>query len=273
MQHEVEGFVALDQPGHTDLTRLNSTLLELKKQLDRYSRLTSLAVEGRDLDAQQMLSRTGNPVPRLLESLTATKAAVESFPVQSHVQEAANRSKLHYHETLERVLDESGLRRNGQWPSYVIEDVVRLELNLERYEALIDGKGAGSLEPTRLVERIKTRLSELFDESLDVVAFLGSLQRAQEKVATDQGQAPTDYIDIRKVYGVIRSGGERGRYSEDKFGADVYRLFCKGRLQTRDGLTLELSPAQSASGGIYIPAPSGGNYIAALRFIDGEPGG
>ena len=269
----MEGSVTRDQPGNTDLTRLHSTLVGLRKQLDRYSRLTSLAVEGRDLDAKQMLSRTGNPVPRLLECLTATKAAVESFPLQSHIQEAANWSRLHYHETLERALDESGIRRNGQWPSYVIEDVVRLELNLERYEALIDGKGAGSLEPTRLVDRIKARLNELFDESLDLVAFLGSLQSAQGKVAADQGQSPTDYVDIRKVFGVIRSRGERGRYSEDKFGADVYRLFCQGRPKTPDGLTLELSPAQSASGGIYIPAPGGGNYIAALRFIDGEPGG
>ena len=162
MEHEVEGFVTRDQPGNKDLIRLHRTLVGLKKQLDRYSRLTSLAVEGRDLDAKQMLSRTGNPVPRLLESLTATKAVVESFPLQSHIQEAANLSRLHYHETLERALDESGLRRNGQWPSYVIEDVVRLELNLERYVALIDGKGAGSLEPTRLVDRIKARLNELF---------------------------------------------------------------------------------------------------------------
>ena len=267
MQHEVEGFGTRDQQGDTELARLHSTLLELKKQLDRYSRFTSLAVEGRYLDAQQVLSKTGNPVPKFLESLTATKSAVESFPVQSHVQEAANRSKLHYHETLEGVLDESGLRRNGQWPSYVIEDVVRLELNLERYEALIDGKGAGSLEPTRLVDRIKTRLNELFDESLDVVAFLGSLQSAQEKVAIDQGQTSTDYVDIRKVYGVIRSRGERGRYSEDKFGADVYRLFCEGPPETPEGQTLELSPAQSASGGIYIPAPRGGNYIAAYVLL------
>ncbi|MDE2778191.1 MAG: hypothetical protein OXI91_00740 [Chloroflexota bacterium] len=273
MEHEVEGFVAGDQPGNTDLTRLHSALVGLKKQLDRYSRLTSLAVEGRDLDAKQMLSRTGNPAPELLENLAATKAAIESFPLQSHIQEAANWSRLHYHDTLERVLDESGLRRNGQWPSYVIEDVVRLELNLERYEALIDGKGAGSLEPTRIVDRIKARLNELFDKSLDVVVFLGSLQSAQEKVAADQGQSPTDYVDIRKVYGVLRSQRGIGQYSEDKFGANVYRLFLEGRPKTTDGMTLELSPAQSASGGIYIPSPGGGNYIAALRFVDGEPGG
>lgn len=273
MEHGLEEPVTRDQPGNTDLTRLHSTLAGLKKQLDRYSRLTSLAVEGRDLDANQMLSRTGNPAPKLLEDLTAAKAAVESFPLQSHIRDSANWSRLHYHETLERELDASALRWDGQWPTYVIEDVVRLELNLERYEALIDGKGAGSLEPTRLVDSIRARLNELFDDSLDVMAFLACLQSAQGKVAEDQGQTPRDYVDIRRVYSIIRSQGGRRRYSEDKFGADVYRLLFEGRPKTSDGMTLELSPAQSASGGIYIPSRGGGNYIAALRFVDGEPGG
>lgn len=263
-----------NRQGDEDQDRLELLTIfnNLKKELDRYLRLASLSADGRHLDAAQALQRTPDLTASLLKSLTAATRIVQNFPLDSNIREAAKHARLHYHETLERYLDQTALQRRGQWPSYVIADILRLQINIERNEALIDGKKAGTLEPTRLVDSIRDRLEELLEESFDTISFLSLLRGAHEQVTAVHGRSVGDYADIRDIYDVIRAqkeGPGSSKYSETKFGADFYRLYSEGRPRTSDGLVLELSPAQNAAGGLYIPARDGGNYIAALRFVGG----
>ncbi len=252
---------------NSEAEQLLSTLIGMKEHLDRYIKLLSIAADGRYFDAVQSIQRTGNPTESLLDSLVAARTEVEAFPLETSLRGSVQECRLYYREILERQLDRKGLGRSGQWPSYVIEDVIRLQVNLERDDALIDGKKVGTIEPVRVVDRIRARLDELFDESFEAPVFLDTLRLAHGEIAHDQSLSIGEYVDIRKIYGKIRSQMEKGRYSEAKFGADLYRLGLDGRPKTSDGLVLELSPAQNASGGLYVPARGGGNYIAALRCV------
>ena len=273
MRDEITESAEGNHEKNSEAEQLLQTLVGTKEQMDRYIKLMSIAADGRYFDAVQALQRTGNPTSALLDSLVAVRTAVETFPLEWSFRESVQQSRLYYREILERQLDQDNLGRSGQWPSYVIEDIIRLQVNLEQDEALIDGKRVGTIEPSRVVGRVRTRLDELFDESFEAPVFMDALRTAQKEIATDQSLSAGDYVDIRKVYGKIRSQVESGRYSEAKFGADLYRLGRDGRPKTSDGLVLELSPAQNASGGLYIPARGGGNYIAALRFVGGKADG
>jgi hypothetical protein len=262
--------------GDRELKQLLLVLEGLKKEMDRYLRVAAAGAEERYLDAAQVMKRAPNITQRLLESLAASTSAVQAFPLESNVRDAAKRVRLYYHETLERCFYQAALKHSGQWPSYVVGDVVRLHVDLEHGDAIIDGKRAGTLEPVRLGELLKVRLGELLEKSFDASAFLSRLRGAHEQVAAAQGRPIGDYTDIRQVFTALRAEMEprgRSRYSEAKFGADLYRLCREGRPKTSDGLVLELSPAQDAAGGLYIPAQGGGNYIAALRFVGGQTGG
>jgi hypothetical protein len=252
------------------LRDLLTRLVELKKEIERYARVTSAAVEGRHLDADQMLRRAPKLSFRLTEALAKTAEQIREYPLEGQVRDAARRARLGYHEALERLLDDSDLPCSGQWPSYTIADVLRLQVDLERGEATLNGKALGTVEPTRIVEHVTARLAELLDRPFDAADFLSLLRAAHEQTAAAQGRSFGEYVDIREVFAAVRAmmeqSGRDRRYSEAKFGADLYRLYRDGRPTTPEGLTLELSPAQNAAGGLYIPARGGGNYIAALRF-------
>ena len=234
---ETEKSATANKRGDIDLglSELLTVLDNLKKNLDRYLRLALIEAQGHDLDAAQALRRASNLTGSLLDSLTSAVTVVQNFQLESNIREAAKRARLYYHETLEQCLDQATLERSGQWPSYIIADIVRLQINIERNEAFIDGKRAGTLEPTRLVEYITKRLEELLDKSFDATSFLSLLREAHEQVAAIHEQMIGDYTDIREVYEVLRSrikGTGKSRYSEAKFGADLYRL-CRGHLFAR----------------------------------------
>jgi hypothetical protein len=256
--------------GGDGIRELLILLEELKKDVDRYMRIAAAAEDGRHLDAAQGLRRAPNLSSRLVQALTTAAGAVQALPLESNVRDAARRARLHYRETLERHLDEAALARSGQWPSYVIADVLRLQFDLERGEVALNAKGLETLDPARVVEHIKARLAELFDKSLDASEFLSLLKAAHDQVTAAHGRGMGDYANIREVFAAVRTAiegsGRDRRYTEAKFGADLYRLQRDGRATTPDGLLLELSPAQNAAGGLYVPAKGGGNYIAALRF-------
>lgn len=252
------------------LQELLTSLEELNKEIERYTCAATAAAGGRHLDAYQTLHRAPNLSSRLAGALMKTAEQIQGFPLEARVGDAARRARLVFHEELERLLDDAALPRIGRWPSYTVADVVRLHVDLERGEATVNGKALGTVEPARIVEQVTTRLAELLERPFNPADFLSLLEAAHKRTAVAQGRSFGEYVDIREVFDIVRAlmkrSGRDRRYSEAKFGADLYRLGSDGRPTTADGLTLELSPAQNAAGGLYIPAKGGGNYIAALRF-------
>jgi len=252
-----------------EIKRTLALLGKLKKQAEQYTRLASAAADGRYLDAERALKRTPNPTSRFLELLGNLQEAIQNLSLESTVLELSKRARLRYHETLEQCFDQASLQRSGQWPTYVISDTVRVHIDLDRVEAIVDGKKVGTLEPGRIIEQVKVRLKELFNVSFDPEVFLSLLRSGYDKVAEKYGQTLGGYVDLREVFAIVRTEMEHrgGRYPESKFAADLYQLCSKGMTTTPDRLRLEFSPAQNAAGGLYIPAQGGGNYIASLRFV------
>jgi hypothetical protein len=194
--------------GGDGIRELLILLEELKKDVDRYMRIAAAAEDGRHLDAAQGLRRAPNLSSRLVQALTTAAGAVQALPLESNVRDAARRARLHYRETLERHLDEAALARSGQWPSYVIADVLRLQFDLERGEVALNAKGLETLDPARVVEHIKARLAELFDKSLDASEFLSLLKAAHDQVTAAHGRGMGDYANIREVFAAVRTAIE-----------------------------------------------------------------
>lgn len=250
---------------------ITSLMSETKERIDYCLRLMKAISLGHYYDAYQLLKRSPDINLKLAELLSKSAIEMRSLPLESNLQEVVKKLRLHYHEDLENEFNKFSIRRSGQWPSYVLGDVLRLRIDLQRGVATLENKKLGTLEPSLIVEQVKSKLDELFSRPFNASEYLLLLRSASEKITSAQGREPDEYIDIRDVFAFVRTHmkqyGHDRRYNETKFQADIYRLLRDRRPITEDGFELELSPAQNATGGMYIQTTDTGNYIAAIRFV------
>lgn len=256
---------------HINAEEIASLMSETREKIDYYLRLMKAISLGHYYDAYQLLKRSPDISLKLAELLSKSAIEMRSLPLESNLQEVVKRLRLHYHEDLENEFDKLSIRRSGQWPSYVLGDVLRLRIDLQRGVATLENKKLGTLEPSLIVEQVKSKLDELFSRPFNASEYLLLLRSASRKIASTQGRESDEYIDIRDVFAFVRTHmkqyGHVRRYNETKFQADIYRLLRDRRPITEDGFELELSPAQNATGGMYIQTTDTGNYIAAIRFV------
>lgn len=241
----------------------------LKRLVDLYAKAAAAAAEGHYLDAGQVLRRNGDLSRRLGRALRDAAKTLPEAGLENIVQEREALARRRLKSDFEAGLEQAGLSWFGEWPTYVIESVVRLTIDLLRGDATLDGKSLGTIEPTRVVPAAKQRSVELIDRAFDPDEFRRVLQEAYTTEASRRGTAFGAFVAVQPLYLRVRQRfmdmGADKQYSEAKFAVDLYRL----RQADIIGSALHLSPAQDASGGLYVPSGSGGNYIAALRFVDG----
>lgn len=259
-----------------DLVRLKSLrikLEQLQKDLNQYVKALVAAVEGRHFDANGVLATGRGLRQRLAEDLSSAAADIGATQLEAQVEEALRTARLYYREELERELDRAGIARAGQWPTYVLGNLVHLSLDLDRGVATLDRKKLPTLEPGKITELVRTGLAKLLERSFTPEEFLSLLRAAYDQVTRQAGRALGDYAAIQDVLQSLsttlkESGGDL-RYSEAKLAADLWKVMRERRAMTEDGMILDLSPAQDAAQGIFVPDQSGGNYMAALRFVPG----
>ncbi len=250
--------------------KLIAELGRARKDLDKFIAIAKAAASGRLLDAGYSVMREKDLSSKVIRSLTQAATVIEKAGLEARVVEESQTARLSYRHSLEELLGASCLNFKSEWPILIIGDLVRLEVDTDHGKAIVDGKPCTSMEPSHLVERVKLRISELLDRPFDAKQFAQALKEFYSELVSAQGLSFGEYVDIRQVFAKLRSSmkasGFDRRYSEHKFGADLFRLFADASPVTGEGMRIELSPAQSAMGGIYVPGQGGGNYIAAIRL-------
>jgi len=251
--------------------KLIAELERVRKNLEKFIVIAKAASSGRLLDAGYAVTREKDLSSKVIRSLIEATSAIEKAGLEAKIMEESQTARLSYRSSVEELLGASSLEIKGEWPSYLIADLIRLEIDTERGNVTVNGKACISMEPSHLVETVKARISELLDRPFVAAQFLQTLKESYLELISAQGLSFGDYVDIRQVFAKVRvtmktSGFDR-RYSELKFGADLFQLFINISSVTDEVMKIELSPAQNAMGGLYIPGQGGGNYIAAIRLI------
>ncbi len=249
---------------------LATELLQMRNGLDKYLKILKAITEERYLDAEQLLGRNKSLSAKLSKSVADSVALISQFDLGTAVASQAASSRLYYRDTFERLLNKLALQWNGTWPTYTVGDLVRVEFDLGSHRALLDGKRLTSLEPHVVAQQISRRISLLLERSRVPREFLRLVRETYDAYIASLGEVPGTYADIREILKRVKQALKTRsdkRYAEDQFSTDLYRVIQQGAPTCEDGAILQLSPAQDAAGGIYVPAPGGGNYIAALRFV------
>jgi hypothetical protein len=165
---------------------------------------------------------------------------------------------------LEQALKKEMVEIIGEWPTYIAGDIVRLEVRLGQLDAKLDGKRAKTIEPEGLAHAVRIRIDALLKNGFEPSEFAVMLAKAYDELV-QKCNSPGGYVGIRDVFELLKSKVVRpkGPYSEQQFAVDVYRVLA----EIHSGRVIELSPAQDAAGGLYIPGrKASGNYIAAMRI-------
>ena len=236
----------------------------LKKHLDRLVRILRQATSGAPMDAYAQLRRSRRLVEDVIKDCTQAPTRLNGAELLESLSAVVKERSLSYRVLLEQALKKENVEFIGEWPAYIADDIVRLEVRLEQLDALVDGKRANTIEPERLAHAVRVRVDGLLKSGFEPSEFVSVLARAYDDLA-QKGNSPGGYIGIRDVFELLNREVSKPKspYSEQQFAVDVYRVLST----VQSGRVIELSPAQDAAGGLYIPGrKASGNYIAAMRI-------
>jgi hypothetical protein len=228
------------------------------------------ASASRYLDADAILRAKRDLLQTAKEASNRVVTAIDGFTVEPTIRSEARAARLHYKENLESALSDAGIPFRGQWPAYTIAEIVQILAEPEKDRVTMDGKRLDSIEVLPVIERIQTKMKELLERPFDVGLFIGVLEEAYREACAAGAHTFGQYVDIKRIANSVRdkmkSRNIDSRYNDAKFAVDVYRL--QTGTPSLASVRIELSPAQNASGSIYIPSAGSGNYIAALRLVE-----
>jgi hypothetical protein len=236
----------------------------LKKHLDRLVRILRQATCGAPMDAYTQLRRSRRLVEDVIKDCTQVPTTLNGAELLESLSTVVKERTLSYRVLLEEALKKEKIEFIGEWPTYIADDIVRLEVRLGQLDALVDGKRANTIEPERLGHAVRARIDGLLKSGFEPPEFVSMLARAYDDLA-QKGNSPGGYVGIRDVFELLKREvvNPKSPYSEQQFAVDVYRVLST----VQSGRVIELSPAQDAAGGLYIPGrKASGNYIAAMRI-------
>jgi hypothetical protein len=254
------------EDSQTNWGALLKCLERTKKELDVLVKVVRDLTESAPLDAYASLVRNRDITRSLVSGCSEIQSHLANVDVYTIVSSLADSKRIRYQDLLEAALRSHQLSHTGRWPAYVIADIARLDIRLEKFEATIDGKKCASIEPEAIAQLLADRVSSLWRTDFDPMLFRSHLLSAFEDLRK-QSSAPGGYVDIRDLFLAVKAkyDTDKRAYLEAHFGVDLFRLSVHEQTST-SGASLELSPAQDARGGLFVPGRDGGNYIAALRF-------
>jgi hypothetical protein len=236
----------------------------LKKHLDRLVRILRQASDRAPMDAYTQLRRNRRLVEDVIKDCTQVPTTLNSAELLESLSVVVKERSLVYRDLLEEALKKEKVEVIGEWPIYIADDIVRLEVRLEQLDAVLDGKRANTIEPERLARAVRVRIDGLLKSGFDPSEFAAMLAKAYDDLV-QKCNSPGGYVGIRDVFELLKSQivKPKAPYSEQQFAVDVYKVLD----EVQSGRVIELSPAQDAAGGLYIPGrKASGNYIAAMRI-------
>lgn len=235
--------------------RNESTLSRLREALATFAQLQS-ALQTEDYVTAGRLVEVIDNLSDLLEK--AKDEYIRIRPDRSSIEAKRAEQRTSYADILEETLRNRSVPVTGKWPQYTVGVIFRVEVNLRDDTVKVNDDIKNLVSPGRLADDLIESLAEI-ERSIPIELFEDALRSAYtEKASTANG----GYVDIHALYESVAGVLKRKvrSYTATRFGIDIYRL---SRMR-RDGI--DLSPSQSAAGGLYIPSDSGGNFASALKW-------
>lgn len=239
-----------------------SDVAALARELSIAKQLESSLVNLDYLSAEKYLER----FEKVREKLRNVETALEQIDfgaIHAQVSVRAKEQRIGYEIVLVEELKKLGISVNGSWPMFIVGGLLRLAIDLRNVSVSVDGAKIQEKLPEAVAKHLKGRL-DAANKGTDVATLFDDLEQVYLKAQRDQDDVPGGYLDIRLVYKLVRAAKpKRPTYTTTQFAIDIYRIKTFGGAEAS---RIELSPAQNASTGLYVPSVGGGNYIAAIRI-------
>jgi len=175
-----------------------------------------------------------------------------------------------YGSELRRVCKQQGYEVEGEFPTFTVDGLIRVNLNKERNIASINNKKTPSLSLPIVTERIARERKRLWERQFDPRAFLRKLHLAYPNVCQKKVVSLGEYVNIRDIHEALRATDTK--YTLELFAADLSRLIESGQLRDTDGNGLELAPVRDPRQAVYIydRNAQSGRYLGLMRFKGGR---
>ena len=251
-----------EAPPNTALNLAVEELRHLKRLLSRALAVLNSGMGGKVFGLGPEAQTGRRELRRLGEELQRVAAA----EIIEHAEEAfahiVSDAKLRYKENLELALRAEGIQFSGEWPSYLLNNVLSLRVDLADEVVSIGKKHLRSLDLARALLAIRRSLKDLLSRPFNPSEFSELVTRAYNDATASRELRPEDYVQIKSVFHAVKRRYGL-RYSVEQFAVDLYRLL-EAIAEEQVSIELDLSPARSPATGILIPGPNRG-HISGIR--------
>lgn len=173
-----------------------------------------------------------------------------------------------YESELRRACREREYEIEGEFPTFMVDGLVKVSVNKEQNVARVNAKKTKSLSLASLMDTIAGEHQRLWERDFDPLAFLERLRVAYASVCKAEGVPEGDYVYLRDIFQALKAAN--GAYSPDLFAADISRLI-EGRLSSYAGHSLDFAPIRDSRQAVYVydRTTRSGRYLGLLRFKKG----
>lgn len=233
-----------------------------KKVVDLVVKLMDAMASGRPLEASRILSRVPNALSQL-KQVGAEIADLEGMAESARDVMAEARSS--YKGDLEKALADGHLRWSGEWPQYLVEDVLPVRVDFRGHRVWVAGNPMNTLELAPVLDSILKAARGTVGQPFDAPQFLRQLVAAYEELRRGSQAREGAYLRVKELFNRY-GGGKSTGVAWSQFGIDLYRLIQSGLLE-KSGVQLEFSPARSPTSGLLVPGKGGGTYVNGVRLM------
>ena len=230
-------------------------------------------------DALAKEQSTEKPDPAALKLyMTQLAGWTEVFPhcqndwiaLESSITELYQEMMRRYESELRRVCKQHGYEVEGEFLTFTVDGLVKVNLDKEQNTASVNGKRVTSLSLPVVMERIAGERKRLWERPFDPSAFLKRLHVAYLVVCQRKVVTEGEYVYVRDIYQELKTTD--AKYTFELFAADLSRLIESGVTSDNDGNELELAPIRDARLAVYVYDCSArsGRYLGLIRFRRGK---
>jgi len=177
--------------------------------------------------------------------------------LRADATQKVERYQLRFLEDFTRLVDETGLPLENDFPRLRLLKGIELEVVFAEKHTLLNGKPLKTVDPARLMRAVLALKRHLYDRPFDPQGFIDGLFAVYQKVnqaagrgSGDAAPAQTIYVEYtlslqsRSFFQDMAKGKFRG-YDADQFAVDFWRYFSSDVSATSEGYVLRLSPGRS----------------------------
>lgn len=219
--------------------------------------------------------QTDTPDAAELQSLAIRLAGwVDKFPehretwglFEAEISQQYKNMTRRYESLLREACKEAGYALTGEFPHFVVEGYIKVDLDTDRNQARINRKKTNSLSLPAVMLEIGKEHKRLWKRSMVPGVFLKRVHDAYQAVFKEKKVTAGEYVPVHDIYAQLVSADKN--YQIDMFAADLSQLLDSGNLEGKEGYLLDLAPVRDSRKAVYVynRYEQRGRYFGLFRF-------